>query len=153
MSEFKPKVIPARQPGWEHAYAVTLQRLAETPFHWGTADCMTRVADMCFAITGVNPFPASSRRYRTAAGATRQLARLGFDDVDAALSAQFPEVPRLKARRGDCGVGQVRVAGEWVVAAFIVMGANAVGANEKGPVIVPTVKLRKTFAIGWRPPV
>lgn len=148
MTEWKPRDIPARRPGWEHAYALILEKQAQVPFSWGEADCLTRVADLCRAMTGVNPFPMGMRRYRTAAGAAKQLKNLGFNDVDAALSAVFPEIAKAKARRGDCGVGEVRIQGKMVVATFIVMGAQAVGSNERGPVVVPTLALKRTFKVG-----
>lgn len=151
MTEFTPPAIPARKPGWEHAYAIVLQKLTDTPFKWGEADCLTRVADLCRALTGVNPLPARYRRYTTAIGAARQLVRMGFADIDAALSAGFPEVAKAKARRGDCGIANVRIAGQVVEATFIVMGAQAVASNERGAVVIQTMQLKKTFAIGWDP--
>ncbi len=144
---WKPPAIPARLPGWEHVYAEMLEQQAKTPFAWGSADCLTRVADLCKAMTGVSPMPMSLRRYRTAAGAQRALQKLGFDDVAAALAAVFPEVPRAMARRGDCGVAEVRVAGEMILATFIVMGPNAIGTNARGPVVIPTLSLKRTFRI------
>lgn len=141
-------MIPPRQPGWEHAYAVTLQRLVDTPFQWGAADCITRVLDLCEAMTGVNPLPAGERGYKTAIGAARKLKDLGFADLEAALAATFPEVPKARARRGDCGLAAVRVAGKTIDATFIVMGAQAVASNERGPVVIQTMQLRKTFAVG-----
>lgn len=149
---FKAVTIPARKPGWEHAYSETLQSLVDTPFAWGTADCLARVADLCEAMTGVNPLPASERRYSTAAGAAKVMKRLGFATVGEALASVFPTVAKAKARRGDCGVADVRIDGVTVEAAFIVMGAQAVASNERGPVVIQTLQLKKTFAIGWEPP-
>lgn len=146
--KWTPPVVPKRQPGWEHAYAVTLERLAAQPFAWGQADCLTRVADLCEAMTGVNPLTSGSRRYRTAAGAARTLARLGFTDIEQALASVFPPVPKSKARRGDCGVGIVNIGGEQMLSTFIVMGAQAVGSNERGPVVVQTMQLKSTFSVG-----
>lgn len=148
---FPTFTIPARKPGWEHAYAVVLEKLADTPFQWGRADCLTRVADICKAMTGVNPLPARFRRYTTGLGAARQMKRAGHDSIEQALAATFPEVPRSRARRGDCGIGEVRVRGEVVQATFVVMGTNAIAANERGAVVISTLQLAKTFAIGWDP--
>lgn len=145
---WSPPTIPARLAGWEHAYASMVERLAATPFEWGAADCVARVLDLCEVMTGVNPLPASQRRYKTANGAALRLARLGFSDLDAALGSVFPAVPKARARRGDCGIGDVRIGGQSVEVAFIVMGANALASNERGPVVVQTMQLRKTFAIG-----
>lgn len=148
MTDWKPPAIPARKPGWEHAYAETLQQLADTPFQWGGADCLTRVADLCAAMTDVNPLPKSLRRYRTERGAARLLTKLGYGSIEDALAATFPEIARAKARRGDCGVGEVRVGGEMMLSTFIVMGTNAIGSNERGPVVVATLALKRTFQVG-----
>ncbi len=145
---WSPVEIPSRKPGWEHAYAELLQRQAETVFAWGKADCLTRVADLCESITGANPLPKSMRRYRTAAGAARVMARLGFADVGEALAATFPETARAKARRGDCGVAEVHIGGKPVLSTFIIIGTSAVGSNERGPVVIPTMSLKRTFRIG-----
>lgn len=152
MMTWTAPVIPARKPGWEHAYAEKLQALVDMPFSWGKGDCIARVLDLCEAMTGVNPLPVSQRRYSTAAGAAKVMKRLGFESVGHALGAVFSEVAKSKARRGDCGVADVRIAGEIVEAAFIVMGAQAVASNERGPVVIQTLQLKKTFAIGWEPP-
>lgn len=148
---WSPPVVPPRRPGWEHAYAEITEQFGRTPFSWGTADCLTRVADLTEAMTGVNPLPYMMRRYRSAAGAEMVLQELGFATPADALAAVFPSVPVSMARRGDCGIGSVRVAGEVHDAAFIVLGVNALGAGEKGAVVVPTLMLKQTFAIGWSP--
>lgn len=145
---WKPPTIPPRKPGWEHAYAAELQEQARMPFAWGKADCLTRVADLCKAMTGVNPLPMAKRRYTTERGALRQMAKLGFASIEDALAAVFPDVPKAKARRGDCGVAEVRVNGEMTLSTFIVTGVTALGSDERGPVVIPTLALKRTFAVG-----
>lgn len=139
--------IPKRLPGWERAYADTISRLAATPFSW-RENCLTRVADVCEAMTGVNPFPRDLRTFTTKTAALRALNERGFGSEEDALAAFFPPIPLAMARRGDCAIGMVRVKGETPTSTFIVMGSKALGANESGVVVVDALMLKKAFRIG-----
>ena len=76
------------------------------------------------------------------------LARLGFASVEDALAAVFPDIPLMAARRGDCGVLEQLVDGKPWLTTLIVTGDRAMGKGPRGPVIVPTLRLKRTFAIG-----
>lgn len=142
-----PPAIPARRPGWEHGYAETLQRHVDRAFEWGVSDCLIVPADLCLAMTGVDPM-RRLRRYRGEIGAMRLMARLGYRTVEDALAAVFADVHPLRARRGDCGVLLQSVDGQPWLSTLIVMGDRAVGKGPRGPVVVATGALKRTFAIG-----
>ena len=73
-------------------------------------------------MSGVDPMRGLSR-YSTEAGAWKQLFKLDFRDVEEALQAVFPEVERMRARRGDCGVREQTVHdGCWIQAARLDAG-------------------------------
>lgn len=97
---------------------------------------------------GRNPLPMKLRRYRTELGALKLMTRLGLDDVEAALARVFPPIPKLRARRGDCGVLDQTIDGKPQLACLIVTGPMAVGKGPAGPIHVPVTRLKSTFAIG-----
>jgi len=140
--------IPARKVGWERAYVEALQKYADSPFVWGASDCLMGPADLCEAMTGVNPFPIEFRRYRTASGSFRVLKSMGMADVEEAIAAVMPRIPVAHARRGDVGVGEFMVRGRMVLATYVVMGSTALGKNDDGNVVVPTLRLRSAFKVG-----
>lgn len=148
MTTWSPRPIPLRKPGWESRFVAALEAQLATPFAWGVSDCLVVPAEICRAMTGVNPFPMRLRRYRTATGALRLLQGLGFADVRGPLEAAFKPVSKARARRGDCGV---RMAGAGY-STFVVLGNGmAVGKGETGPVVVPVLSLETTYAVGWEP--
>jgi len=146
---WKPKKVGLRLPGWEAAFVQSIGQHFEQPFAWGVSDCLIIPGDLCQAMTGVNVFPKHLRKYRSAAGAYRLLKQLGFDDVDEALAAVFPEVPLARAQRGDCGVRRIE---NGRFSTFIVInGGMAMGKGEgHDRVVIPVLELERTFAIGAR---
>lgn len=145
-----PPIIPRRLPGWEGRLARTLESHLDRPFAWGVSDCLTIAADVCMAMTGVDPFPVELRaHYDDERSALALLARLGFDDVSGPLERAFKRIPKARARRGDCGVladpaGRGR-------ATLIVIGSMAIGRSAAGGLaVVPVLSLDATYAIGAR---
>lgn len=139
--------IPARRPGWEHGFVDVLQGHIWQPFAWGAHDCLRMPADLCLAMTDVDPMKGL-KRYASETGARRILAALGFRTVEDALQAVFPEIPLLRARRGDCGVVEQEIDGRPWLSTHIVVGDRAVALGPKGPSFVPLDRLKRTFAIG-----
>jgi len=138
-----------RQPGWERGYAETLALHMAQPFAWGVSDCLIVPADLCAAMCGRNPMPATLRRYRSELGAAKLMRQLAFDTVEDALARVFPPIPVLRARRGDCGVLEQTVDGRRQLATLIVLGdGSAVGKGQGGIARVPVRALKSTFAIG-----
>lgn len=145
---WSPPIIPARRHDWEPHFVAIMERHRAMPFVWGKSDCLIVPADLARAMTGVDPM-RSLRAYRTEAGAARLLARLGFADVEEALKAVFPRIPKAWARRGDAGVIEQVVDGRRQLATLIVVGTLAIGkAADGGHVAVPRSALRATYAIG-----
>lgn len=149
MKLWTPPAIPARKPGWERSYVEVLERHMAAPFTWGSSDCLVVPADLCKAMTGVDPMKGL-RHYGTEFGAMKVLARIGCASVEDALARAFPSVPVLLARRGDCGVLAQTVDGKPWLSTLIVMGDRAVGKGPDGPVSVPTHRLKSAFMIGAR---
>lgn len=146
--DWTPPTIPARLPGWERAYVEIMERYQAEPFGWADLQhCLGAPAELTLGMTGVNPVRGLPAR-KTEEGQLRLLAKLGYRTVEDALEAVFPEIPKLLARRGDCGILDQTVDGREWPATFIVLGDRAIGKSVKGIVVVPTGRLKRTFAIG-----
>lgn len=148
-----PKPIGPRLPGWEKKALAVLDGHMSRPLTWGISDCLSVPADLCRAMTGTNILPRHLRRYRTEAGAWRLLARAGFSDVEEALNAAFPRLEGVAmARRFDAGIVERKdSSGRSVLATVIITnGAQAIGRDAHGPVLVSQLTLRSAFAIGAR---
>lgn len=145
---FRLPNIPARKPGWERSYVEVMERHAMLPFDWtSSAHCLAAPAALCLAMTGVDPMKGF-RGYSTEVGALKALRRAGFQTVEDALAATFPDISHLRARRGDCGVLEQTVNGRPWFTSFVVMGELARGKGPDGPVHVPVARLKCCFAIG-----
>lgn len=91
-----------RRPDWEIRLNAVIEKHLALPSQFGTSDCYMIAADAYEAVTGELLYP--DVRYRTEAGAAKQLRRRGFETVEDAFRAKLPEVGRLLAQRGDLGV-------------------------------------------------
>jgi hypothetical protein len=146
---WKAPAIPARRAGWERAYVEVMERHMSAPFAWGVSDCLIVPADLCLAMTGVDPMKRM-RRYSSEVGAMKLLLKTGCADVEAALALAFRPVPPAYARRGDCGVFEQTFDGKPWLTTFVIMGDRAVAKGPDGAMFVPIHKLKSTFAIGAR---
>lgn len=147
---WKAPRIPARRPGWDAAFAEAMQRHVGAQFAYGASDCLLMAADVCLAMTGVDPMKGL-RRYEGELAAFRLMARLGLADVEAALAAVFPRLPGAAlAMRGDAGIVERFVDGKMVKSTVIVLDHRAFGKHDLGPLAVPTLSLSAVFAIGAR---
>lgn len=146
-----PKPIPGRLPGWDKVLVARLEHILATPFAWGISDCLTSAADVCEAMTGVQPFPKGLRRYRTAEGAQRLLFKLGFNDVSGPLETIFRPIPQAMARRGDVAVRRIAVHGVETLTTFIVLGNGMAVGKQEGVAhtLLPVLQLDRAYAIGW----
>lgn len=85
---------------WQTALYAQIEAFNATPFAWGTHDCCTLAADCVLAMTGVDQMAGYRGGYKTAAGATRKLAKAG--GMVAAITAELGEpIAPLLAQRGD----------------------------------------------------
>ena len=118
---------PRRLAEWE-----TARR--ETPFAWGTNDCVISAASAVLAMTGVNPI-ADMPSWRTAAEAAAALSPYG--GVAGAVSSMFEEVEVPMAHRGDLVVvpGIFAQAGDQALA--VVLGSLCAAPGRSGLVFTP----------------
>src|SRR5690606_22905725 len=81
-------IVPGRTEGWETRLVDTLSRYGFSKFEWGKSDCLTHVADVCEAMTGVDPL-LPLRGYASEEDAARLLAARGCASVGDALAQAF----------------------------------------------------------------
>lgn len=149
-------VRPARHSGWEIALVETLSLQQATPFAWGKSDCITRIADLALAMTHVDPMLDLRGTYDSAAGSAGILKDLGFDDIEAALAANFEGCAPSMARRGDCGIVVTEAGKRPVKAGVIVMGEYLLGCalpimpetDALGAIWLPRERLVAAYRIG-----
>lgn len=149
-------VRPARHSGWDVALVETMAKHQATPFAWGKSDCITRIADLSLAMTGVDPMVDLRGSYDSAAGSAGVLKDLGFKDIEAALAKHFEPVAPAMARRGDCGIVVTQAGNREVKAGVIVMGEYLLGCalpsmpetDELGTIWLPRERLVSAYRIG-----
>lgn len=149
-------VRPARHSGWEVAFVETVARHQAEAFAWGKSDCLTRIADLALAMTGVDPMADIRGNYDSATTSAGVLKDLGFDDIEAALAAHFELVAPSMARRGDCGIVVTESGKREVKAGVIVMGDMLLGCalpampetDASGAIWLPRERLVTAFRIG-----
>lgn len=135
----------SRVDGWEHALLAVIAEYDAKPFAWGTADCLTLVADSCMAVTGMDPLLPVRGEYSSAEEASQLMAARGCADVLGALGQVFEQCPPAMARRGDVGVLKHPTLG---YAAVVVAGPYVVGRHERGSFKVPLLKMVAAFKVG-----
>lgn len=148
-SVWTPPFVPARISGWEREFIRIMELSRETPFSWGSSDCLTLPADLAVGMTGVDPM-LDLRTYSTEFGAMKVLMRINCVTIEDALKRALQPIPVLTARRGDCGIAEQIVDGKKQQVTLIVMGDRAVGKSASGEVSYPTHLLKSAFAIGAR---
>lgn len=144
------KKRPARQPGWETAFAEVVAKHQAAPFAYGASDCLIQIADLDRAMTGRDPMKALRGKYEDQKGASAVLKKLGFASVEEALVATYPEVQPSLARRGDCGLVETGDPRD-PLAAVIVLGDMVMGKAPEGaaaPTFLPRDRLVRAFLIG-----
>lgn len=93
-----------RVKGWERLLKVAVEKHMALPSVYGTSDCYLIPDDAVEAVTGKTMFGATARRYKTPAGAAKQLRKRGFETVEDAFRSKFREIAPSLAQRGDIGV-------------------------------------------------
>lgn len=92
-----------RKLDWEKRLNAVVAKHRALPAEYGVSDCYIIADDAVEAVTGQQMFKGA-RRYKTPAGAGKQLRKRGFETVGDAFAAKFEEIGVLMARRGDIGV-------------------------------------------------
>lgn len=90
--------------GWERALINFVRDNASASFRPGQMDCGLFSGGAVEAMTGEDVNAPFRGKYRTMAGASKALAKLGFDDHIAYTASLYPEIPPLMAQRGDVAV-------------------------------------------------
>ena len=86
--------------GWEMKLAEAVNAALDTPFAWGSHDCVLFAADVTLALTGVDYAEPFRFTYGSARGAARVAARNG--GIRAIVGkALGDEIPVYEAMRGD----------------------------------------------------
>lgn len=118
-----------RHPDWLNRLNKVVADHQALPAQYGLSDCYIIADDAVEAVTGKTMHGANARRYKTPAGAGKQLRKRGFETVRDAFAARFAEIPVLMAQRGDIGVydnnGEIS-GGVFTSAGFMTRGAEEI---------------------------
>jgi len=132
-----------RHPDWLKRLNDVVAKHQALPAQYGVSDCYLIADDAVEAVTGNLMHGAAARRYKTPAGAGKQLRKRGFCSVRDAFAARFAEIPVLMAQRGDIGVydnnGETS-GGVFTSAGFMVRG-------EQGIVFLPPTAALAAFRV------
>ena len=117
-----------RHPDWIRRLNAVVAKHQALPAQYGVSDCYLIPDDAVEAVTGKQMYPGA-RRYKTPAGAAKQLRKRGFETVRDAFASKFAEVSVLHAQRGDIGVydnnGEIS-GGVFTALGFMVRGQEEV---------------------------
>lgn len=131
-----------RVPDWEKRLNEVVERHMDLPSQFGVSDCWMIPADAFEAITGEKLYRGI--RYKTEAGAAKQLRKRGFETVEDAFRARLPEIGRLSARRGDLGV----VERDGAISGGVVTNIGFVTRGEGSVLILPITEIKTAFRVG-----
>lgn len=120
-----------RHPDWLKRLNDVVAKHQALPAQYGVSDCYIIADDAVEAVTGKTMHGAAARRYKTPAGAGKQLRKRGFATVREAFADRFAEVPGgpLSAQRGDIGVydnnGEIS-GGVFTAVGFMARGTDTI---------------------------
>lgn len=123
-----------RKPTWQADLAQFIQANQNTPFAWGTFDCVLFACACVELMTGRNPTAEYVGTYHTEKGAARVLKRFADGTVAGAFNRVFGQMqPRLKLGRGDVALVNTPQG----QAAGINLGGQVWLAGQNGLVTMP----------------
>lgn len=131
-------------PDWEKRLNEVIEKHMALPSEFGVSDCYLIPAHAFEAITGEPLYEGV--RYKTEAGAGKQLRKRGFETVEDAFRARLPEIGRLMAQRGDLGVVErdgVISGGVFTIIGFATRGERSVE-------FLPATEVKTAFQVGDR---
>jgi len=131
-----------RVPDWETKLNAVIERHMALPSEFGVSDCYLIPAEAFEAVTGEKLY--SGVRYKTEAGAGKQLRKRGFETVEDAFRARLPEVGRLMAQRGDLGV----VERDGVISGGVFTTIGFATRGERSVVFLPVTEVKAAFRVG-----
>jgi len=136
-----------RRPDWPERLAALVESHTETPFAWGTHDCVCWVASATEAMTGVDPWAAKRGTYSTEAEADDIVAEAGgLEALAASLAGDGAEVPPARARRGDWLLAEV---GNEVLLS-VCLGERLAALGLDGLRLLPVGRLGVRVLRAWR---
>ncbi|MCC5777844.1 hypothetical protein H7H48_02180 [Nitratireductor sp. B36] len=133
-----------RVPDWEKRLNEVIEKHMALPSEYGVSDCYLIPADAFEAITGEKLYPGV--RYKTEAGAGKQLRKRGFETVEDAFRARLPEIGRLMAQRGDLGV----VERDGVISGGVFTSIGFATRGERSLEFLPATEVKTAFQVGDR---
>jgi hypothetical protein len=134
-----------KTPGWEGRLIEALRTIAATPFDPGSLDCGLAFGTLVEAMTGTDPAAPLRGRYKTLAGASRRLKKMGFDDHIEYVASLYEELPSpLYAQRGD---GAAVRDDDGFPALGIVQGENIYVMRPDGMGVVKLTEAYRAFRI------
>lgn len=128
---------------WEKRLKAAIEKHMALPSQYGVSDCYLIADDAVEAVTGKTMYGAAVRRYRTPAGAGKQLRRRGFATVEDAFAARFATVPPSLAQRGDIGV--IECDGEVCGGVFTAIGFAV--RDESRVLFLPASEVKTAFRV------
>lgn len=133
----------SRVVDWEKRLKAAIGKHQALPSQYGLSDCYLLPDDAVEAVTGSTMYGAAARRYKTPAGAAKQLRRRGFETVEDAFRAKFVEIAPSLAQRGDIGV--IDSDGEICGGVFTAIGFAV--RDERAVVFLPISRVKTAFRV------
>jgi hypothetical protein len=122
-----------RRDDWPERLAAFVHGRTETPFAWGSNDCITFAFDAVAAMTGTDPIAAHRGTWHSALSAVQALEPYGGAGRGVLDHFLGPSMPPQFAQRGDVVV----VENEGREVAAVCVGLFAAGPGENGITLVP----------------
>ena len=105
-----------------------LEAVSERPFSWGEHDCATFVFGAAEAMTGLDHSKTWRGKYKTKAGALKQIKKHGVENLGEWLDKFYGRQPISFSQRGDI----VSIEQDAFGAFGIVVGAEAIFLSQDG---------------------
>lgn len=139
---------------WQAALAEAVRLQINAPFKYGKRDCCIAAADIVEAMTGDDLMKAFRGKYRSAAGAARQVKRVGESDLLGVLRQVadehgLKEIAPVKATMGDLVLTDKRLHDNATgQACGVCMGNTAIFPADKGWINVGRKDWVSCFKVG-----
>jgi hypothetical protein len=140
-----------RLPGWEDRLRIYLRDHQDTPFAYGSFDCLSFAAGAVALLTGTDIMAPFRGKYSTHTGAMRIARRVyGSRTVPEVLAAMmqqhgWKEISPMFAQRGD--IVLVEFNRDRMVGILHPNGREAVITTDKGLWRVPLLSVRRAWKI------
>ena len=134
-----------RLPDWQRRLIDVVEASADTPFRWGTHDCILFGGRCVAAVTGEDPVADVIGTYAAPEEAAALLRERGYTGLEDMLTFHFERVPPAMARRGDLGIAIPAAGGGLAVC----LGDRFAGpAEPRGLMRLPAASIASAFRVG-----